>query len=149
MLEKNHALSHDAGIRSNPAMFNEALHRCERLAKHDCLVCIISDGSGHDEETRRVLTRIAQHNDALFAFIFDPLEAGLPKAGPLVFGDGARQLEVDTGNRRLRETYRDSFAAQRAAGRRFLLQREMPVIPLSTAESVPDQLRRHLGTMRP
>lgn len=148
VLEKNHALSHDAGIWANPAMFNEALRRCERLAKHDCLVCIISDGSGHDGESRRLLTRIAQHNDVLFAFIHDPLEADLPDAGPLVFGDGARQLEVDTGNFKLRERYRATFAEQRAAGRRFLLQRETPVLPLSTAESVVEQLCHQLGTRR-
>jgi uncharacterized protein (DUF58 family) len=145
VLEQNHALSHNVGIQANPAMFNEALRRCERLAKHDCLICIISDGSGNDEESRHLLTRIAQHNDVLFALVHDPLEAGLPDAGPLVFGDGARQLEVDTGNRKLRDRYQATFAEQRAAGRKFLLQRETPVIPLSTERSVIDQLRHQLG----
>jgi uncharacterized protein (DUF58 family) len=148
VLEQNHALSLDAGISSNASMFNEALRRCERLAKHDCLVCIVSDGYGHDDESRRILTRIAQHNDVLFAFIHDPLEAELPDAGPLVFGDGARQMEVDTGNRKLRERYRDTFAEQRAAGRKFLLQRETPVLPLSTAEALVEQLRHQLGARR-
>jgi hypothetical protein len=126
-------------------MFNEALRRCVHLAKHDFLVCVISDGAGNDEETRRLMTRIAQHNDVLFAYIFDPLEADLPDAGPLVFSDGARQLEVDTGSRKLRERFRETFAETRAEGRRFLLQRETPVVPLSTAEGVTEQLRRHLG----
>ncbi len=145
VLEKNRALSLDAGMQANPAMFNEVLRRCERLAKHDCLVCIISDGSGNDEESRHVLTRIARHNDVLFGFVHDPLETGLPDAGPLVFGDGRQQLEVDTGSRRLRERFRETFAEQRAAGREFLLQRETPVLPLSTAEDVTAQLRRQLG----
>ncbi len=149
VLEQNHALSlAETGRRANAGMFNEALRRCERLAKHDCLVCIISDGAGHDEESRRLLTRIAQHNDVLFVFIFDPLEADLPDAGPLVFGDGARQLEIDSGNRKLRERFRDAFAAERAAGRRFLLQRETPVLPLSTAQGVVEQLRHQLGGAR-
>ena len=145
VVAKNQALSLDAGLVPKAAMFNEALRRGQRLAKHDCLVCIISDGSGHDEESRHLLTRIAQHNDVLFAFIHDPLEAELPDAGPLVFGDGARQVEIDTGSRKLREQFRATFAEQRAAGRKFLLHRETPVLPLSTAESVSDQLRRHLG----
>lgn len=151
VLEQNHALAlndNAAGRRANAGMFNEALRRCERLAKHDCLVCIISDGAGHDEETRRLMTRIAQHNDVLFVFIFDPLEADLPDAGTLVFGDGARQLEIDSGNRGLRERFRDGFAAERAAGRRFLLQRETPVLPLSTAQGVVEQLRHQLGGAR-
>ncbi len=149
VLKKNHALSLSGGARANPAKFNEALHRCERLAKHDCLVCVISDGHGHDEESRRVLTRIAQHNDVLFVFVHDPLETELPDAGPLVFGDGARQLEVDTGSHRLRDRFRETFAEERADGRKFLLQRETPVLPLSTAEGVVEQLRRQLGMRLP
>jgi len=145
VLARNQALSLEAKIAASPGMFNETLRRCERLAKHDCLVCIVSDGHGHDEETRRILTRIAQHNDVLFAFVHDPLEAELPDAGALVFGDGTDQLEVDTASARLRDRYRTEFAADRAAGRRFLLQRETPVIPVSTAQGVPEQLRRHLG----
>lgn len=148
VVKQNHVLSLGAGIQANAGMFNEALRRCARLAKHDCLVCIISDGFGHDEESRDLLTHIAQHNDVLFAFIHDPLEAELPDAGALVFGDGSRQLEVDTGNRKLRERYRDQFSAERAEGRRFLLQRETPVIPISTATGVADQLRHQLGTAR-
>lgn len=148
VVEKNHALSLDTGIAANPAIFNESLRRCERLAKHDCLVCIISDGSGHDDETRRLLTRIAAHNDVLFAFVHDPLETDLPDAGPLVFGDGTRQLEVDTASGKLRDRFRQTFAETRAAGRRFLLQRETPIIPLSTAEEVAIQLRHQLGALR-
>jgi uncharacterized protein (DUF58 family) len=148
VLEQNHALSLAAGIRANSAMFNAALRRAESLAKHDCLVCIISDGSGHDEESRRFLTRIAQHNDVLFAFIHDPLEAELPDAGLLVFGDGRTQLEVDTGTRKLRERFRETFAEQRAAGRKFLLQRETPVLAVSTALGLAEQLRHQLGGAR-
>lgn len=151
VVSRNHALSLDAGIQPNPGMFNEALRRCSRLAKHDCLVCIISDGSGNDEETRSILTRVARHNDVLFAFVHDPLEAALPEAGPLIFGgdsgndSGGGQLEVDTGSSKIREAYHAGFAAQREAGRRFLLQRGTPVLPLSTAEGVADQLRKLLG----
>ncbi|HEX5397912.1 MAG TPA: DUF58 domain-containing protein [Verrucomicrobiae bacterium] len=148
ILEQNHALSVTGGIQSNPGMFNEVLRHCDRLAKHDCLVCVISDGFGNDEESRQILTRIARHNDVLFGFVHDPLEVELPSAGRLVFGDGKQQLEVDTGNRGLRERYRTSFAEQRAAGRKFLLHRETPVLPLSTSESVSEQIRRQLGTRR-
>jgi len=146
IVEQNHALSVTAGVQSNPGMFNEVLRHCDRLAKHDCLVCIISDGFGHDEESRQILTRIGRHNDVLFGFVYDPLEVDLPAAGRLVFGDGRLQLEVDTSNRGLRERYRTAFAKQRADGRNFLLHRDTPVLPLSTSESVPEQIRRQLGT---
>lgn len=145
IVQQNHELSVTGGTEANPGMFNEVLRRCDRLAKHDCLICIISDAYGHDEESRQLLTRIAWHNDVLFAFIHDPLEVELPAAGLLVFSDGRWQLELDTNNRGFRERFRATFAEQRAAGRKFLLQRETPVIPLSTGKDVAEQVRRQLG----
>lgn len=145
-IDQNQALA--VGIKPNPAMFNEVLRRCHRIAKHDCLVCIISDGFGADETSRGLLTRIGEHNDALFVFVHDPLEGELPDAGPLVFGDGEQQLEIDTGDRKLRDKFRASFAEQRAKGRRFLLQREMPVLPISTETDVADQIAHQLGGAR-
>lgn len=148
IVAQNHALSVANGVQGNPAMLNEALRQCDRLAKHDVLVCIISDGAGQDDETRQLLTRIARHNDVLFGFVHDPLEADLPAAGQLCFGDGQLQLEVDTGQRKLREAFRAGFAALRAAGRRFLLLREAPVIPLNTVDDVAQQIQARLGVQR-
>jgi len=66
----------------------------------------------------------------------------------MVFGDGRRQLEVDTGDPKLLNRYRQTFAADRAAGRKFLLQRETPVLPLSTAFGAAEQLQNQLGVRR-
>jgi uncharacterized protein (DUF58 family) len=145
VIKQNQALSLGAGSSANPKMFNEVLRHLVRLVKHDFLICLITDGFGNDTETRDLLTRIAQHNDVLLGFVYDPLEAELPDAGPLVFSDGVRQLEIDTGRHSLREKFRNRFAEVRARGRRFLLHHETPVIPLSTTEDVTEQLCRHLG----
>jgi uncharacterized protein (DUF58 family) len=148
IVEQNQKLSVHGEIKSNPGMFNEVLRRCDRLAKHDCLVCIISDGSGNDEETRHLLTRIAWHNDILFAFVHDLLEEALPDAGPLVFADRDGQLEVDTGRQGVRERFEAGFADVRAGGRKFLAERRTPVIPLNTKDDVAEQVRRRLGAAR-
>ncbi len=145
VIEQNHALSVNAGISPTPAMFNEALRRTVRLAPHDYLVCILSDANGSNPETNKLLTRLCRHNDVLVGFIYDPLEADLPDAGSLVLSDGVRQMEVDTGDHAFRRAYGDSFVEWRQVGRRFLLHREVPVIPLCTTEGVAIQLRRHLG----
>lgn len=149
VLQKNHALSVGSAASSNPGMFNEVLRRCVNLARHDCLICIISDAAGQNEESRDLLTRMAQHNDVLFVFVHDPLECDLPDSGPLVFADKSGQMEVNSSSRTLRERYRETFAQLRDAGRKFLLQRETPVLPLTTTESVATQLRTQLGRRKP
>jgi hypothetical protein len=90
---------------------------------------------------------LARNNDVLFLFVFDPLESDLPDAGPLGLGDGVGQLQTDPGNPRLRERFHDRFASTRASGRKLLFDRETPVVSLSTTESVPNQLRRQMGTV--
>jgi uncharacterized protein (DUF58 family) len=141
----NHALRADSGVRPSPAMLNEALRRARRMAPHDCLVVPITDGDGGDGGTQRLITEIARHNDVLVVFVFDPLEGDLPEAGRLVVSDGARQLEVDVGSSGLRAGFREGFASHRASAKRFLLTREVPVLPLSAAEPTVDQLARALG----
>jgi uncharacterized protein (DUF58 family) len=148
VVDQNQALAVSRDGEANPGAFNNALHRASQLAAHDYLVCIISDGAGANDESRELLTRIAEHNDVVFVFVYDPLEAELPDGGPLVFGDEREQLEVDTSQPRLRAEFQAAFADERASGRKFLLQRETPVLPLSTAEDAAAQLGRQLGGAR-
>ncbi|MCC6491572.1 MAG: DUF58 domain-containing protein [Pirellulales bacterium] len=148
VVDQNQSLAARPDGPANPGKLNESLRRCRRLLPHDGLACIISDGAGHDAETNRVVTEIARHNDVLFAFTFDPLEAELPAAGRLAFGDGGRQLDVNSDDAKLREQFARRFAEERAVGRRFLLARETPVLQLSAAEDAAPQLARQLGRRR-
>ena len=75
-------------------MYNEALQCALHQATHDYLIASISDGFGVDDETLRLGTRMAAHNDVVVLFIYDALEAELPAAYRLVFGQAGRQLEV-------------------------------------------------------
>jgi uncharacterized protein (DUF58 family) len=145
LVRRNHALSIDTGIVPSPEMLNTALARAERIATHDHLVCLITDGIGHDVETNKRLSRIARHNDVLVVIIQDPLEAALPDAGSKIFGASDLQLEVNTGSQSLRESYRADFAKRLDDARHFLIQREVPVMPVRTNEEVALQIRRQLG----
>lgn len=148
VVRHNRALSLDRGIVPGPGMLNAALRRAEELAKHDALVLLITDGIGHDEETRKRLSRIARHNDVLIALVQDALELELPAVGARVFASGDLQLEVDTGKASLRKAFREDFAKRVEEMKRFLIQREVPLMRLSTDEPVEMQLRRLLGTIR-
>ena len=149
IVEKNHALRVDAHLQAAPAMLNSVLERAVRLAKHDYLVCLISDGAGADQETVRLTTLLGTHNDVLTVFIYDPLEAQLPDAGRLVVAEGELQLEVNTSDRRLRQQYNAEFEQRLGHIRELSRQREIPVLPLSTATGVVEQVRELLGHQPP
>jgi len=152
VVEKNQALSTDPDITPEPGKLNEVLKQVSLLARHDCLACLITDGSGIDAETRKHITRLSEHNDVLTAFIYDPLEKAMPAAGRLRFADRKGQLEADTSDRKLRTAFELDFEQRleqmRSASRRF----SIPLLPLETISPVSEQIRdalgHHLGTKR-
>jgi GGDEF domain-containing protein len=152
VVDKNHTLNAGPGLKPDAGKLNEALKQVSHLARHDCLVCLITDGNGINPETRRYITRLAEHNDVLTAFIFDPLEKDMPAAGRLRFADGDGQLEADTSNRKLRTAFQNKFEQRleqmQSASRRFA----MPLLPLDTCSPVSEQIRdvlgHHQGTKR-
>lgn len=141
----NRKLSAEVGAPPNPGMMNEALRRAARLAKHDFLVCTVSDGFGADNETQRLGTEIAAHNDVMVLFVYDPLEEELPHAGRFVFAHGARQLEVDTDAATLRRAYAKDFLQRQADIDRFCRQRQVARMSLSTHRDTDEQVRERLG----
>jgi uncharacterized protein (DUF58 family) len=141
----NQALRVDSGITENPGMLNQALEKAARLATHDHLVCLISDFSGFDEDSKRLLTRIAAHNDVIAALLYDPIKLDLPDAGRLVISDGELQLELDSGKGRLRRRLSDYFDDKLKGIKDELGRVGVPVMLLHTAEDVAMQIRRLLG----
>lgn len=148
VVARNHALHAASDARPNPGMLNAALTRLSALVRHDCLVCLIGDGTGIDDETRRLVTRLTEHNDVLAVLVHDPLESSMPAAGRLVFSDGMSQLEFDTGERALREAYRNDFEARMERMRGTSRRHAIPLLTLHTEEPVLEQVRDELGYHR-
>jgi uncharacterized protein (DUF58 family) len=149
VLRKNHALNARSQTLPAPRMLNRALKHIAAAARHDCLVCIISDGSGIDDETRQYVTRLTEHNDVISVFIYDPLEQAMPSAGPLVFSDGLSQLEFDTDDRALREGYSNDFQDRLSRMQATSRRHAIPLLPIHTAAPVLEQVRTELGHRRP
>lgn len=143
--DHNQALGIDRGIVPAPEMLDTALEHAARLVHHDALVILVTDGSGSGEPTRRILSRIAAHNDVLSILVYDPLETELPDAGPRVFASGDLQMEVDTSRKTLRESFQSRFKERHAQAQRFLAQREIPLMTVSAGEDTARQIRRQLG----
>ncbi len=129
-------------------MLNQALKRISALARHDCLICLIGDGSGIDDNTRKYVTRLTEHNDVISVFIYDPLEQAMPEAGRLVFSDGATQLEFNTAERKLRDAYSDDFRQRVERMKRTSRRHAIPLLPVHTAAPVLEQVRDELGQHR-
>ena len=145
VVKKNHALSANPDLKPDAGKLNEALKQVSHLARHDCLVCLITDGDGVNSETRRYITRLSEHNDVLTALVYDPLEKEMPSAGRLRFANDVGQLEADTSNRKLRLAFQNEFEKKleriQSASRRF----SIPVLKLDTNTPVADQLRDAFG----
>ena len=142
---KNRALRADLPFHPDPSIVGRVLDAALRIAKHDQLVCLIGDGAGTNPHTVEQVTRLSQHNDVLFAFIFDPLEARLPDVGRLVMAGNGLQLEVDSSNPRLTRAFASDFTDRLATLRRLSRERAMPFLPISTDGDVAGQIRSLLG----
>lgn len=147
IVDRNRALHARAGPPS-PEALNTALATAARHARHDALVVLVTDGLGIDDATRAHLSRLTRHNDVLAALVFDPMERDLTDAGRLAFSDGAGQLEVDTGSRRLRDRYRNRFDQRLGQLRHAALRYEIPVLPLHTGAGAAEQIRELIGRRR-
>jgi uncharacterized protein (DUF58 family) len=144
----NHALTPDNTIAPNPGMLNRVLEQVGRIAPHDCLICIISDMQGADKKTHEIATRIARHNDVIVGFVYDPLEQNLPHAGKLSFSEDEKHLEVDTTDEKFQKGFTSQFDDQIENGRRVLIQRAVPLVPISAADDPIKQIQRLLGYAR-
>jgi uncharacterized protein (DUF58 family) len=145
IVTKNRGLRVATAPPSNPGQLNAVLERAVRVARHDFLICLISDAAGADADSVRHVTRLSEHNDMLSIFIYDPLESDLPGAGRLIAAQGDLQLEVNSSDAKLQSGFRADFERRLSRIRELSREREIPVLPLSTAEETAAQLRALLG----
>jgi uncharacterized protein (DUF58 family) len=93
-----------------------ALHAVAASRTTAGLVTVVSDFRGA-VDWRSAMTEVAGRHTVLAIEIVDPREGELVDVGELTLIDPetGRTLRVDTGDRRLRGTFRDAAAAERAA----------------------------------
>ena len=145
LVEMNHALRADSDVVPNPGMLNQALDSILRLAKHDYLITIVSDFDGIDGETRRLITRLARHNDVIVVPVFDPLSKELPDRGRLVVSDGTLQVEVDAAKGSIRKKLLETSERRMKSIMEWWEELAIPVAPLLTDRDPVDQIRELLG----
>jgi uncharacterized protein (DUF58 family) len=145
VVRKNNALHAESRVPRQPGMLNRALRLAERLCPHDSVVAIASDFDGLDEETERLVTKIAHHNDVIAVPVWDPLTTEMPPGGRVVVTEGELQVEADLGTASVRSKMLALADKRLSRVLRWPQERGVPVLPLTTAEDVPEQVRRLLG----
>jgi uncharacterized protein (DUF58 family) len=141
----NRTLTAQSPARTHYAQLNAALEGVLQIAGHDFLVCIMSDFAGANERTRQLLRQLASHNDVVAALVFDPLWQRMPEHRALVVSEGRLQVELRIDNDRVREPLASLFKGRAAEVAALLRASGVPLMPLSTAEPVIDQVRKLFG----
>ena len=129
--------------------FGVALRRAREVLRPGSLVFILCDERALSDTAEQQLALLSRHCDLLLMPLSDPLDHALPAAGLLRFADQGGQLELDTLNPDLRQTYRAQGQAREARWELLAKKLRVLLIPLSTQREMVEQLRDYLNAQRP
>jgi hypothetical protein len=124
---------------------NEVLASVARICRHEALILIASDFDGADQTTRDLLLHMSRSNDVICCLTYDPLAVKLPPAEQLVVSNGELQVELQLGQEKIRRNIIDASDKRIRSILSWQHELGIPVRPISTAESVPQQVRHLLG----
>lgn len=145
VVHANKGLAADKPDQSADPMLNTALRQALAHAKHDCLICIISDFAGADEDTLRALRQLSAHNDVVAILVYDPMAQDLPRQGRLVVTQGELQLEIAVGKQRERQPLADFFGGRLRQVADLLRRSQVPLLSIDTTSDELSQLMGELG----
>jgi uncharacterized protein (DUF58 family) len=143
--KQNQLLRGDSPARARPERLNEVLESVAGICRHDNLIVIASDFDGADRKTRDLLLRLCQSNDVICCLAYDPLAVKLPAADQLVVSNGELQVELVLGKERARKSLLEASEGRIRAILSWQHELGIPVLPVSTADPVPEQMRHLLG----
>ena len=115
-----------------------------RRQPHDVLVVIISDFFGADEQTSRLASQLAAHNDVLGLLVHDPVRLD-PAGRNISVSDGILQMPLDLANPKIREAITNDYREEQRRITQFLRKLSAPLFLISNEGDVVDQVRRLLG----
>lgn len=145
IVHQNHLLRADAPSRPKAGRLNEVLSSTVRVCRHDALILIASDFDGADQTTRDLLLHMSHSNDLICCLTYDPLAVKLPPAEQLVVSNGELQIELQLGQEKTRKSIIDASDTRIRSILSWQHELGIPVLPISTAEGVPQQVRYLLG----
>jgi uncharacterized protein (DUF58 family) len=97
-------------ITDNTVSLEKVFMRLNQHAHTGSLIYIISDFRGFNELAKQQLIKLAQHSSIVLIFVSDKLESKLPQKGLYRFTDGAKEISIDSSNKKLLLQYQQQFA---------------------------------------
>jgi uncharacterized protein (DUF58 family) len=141
----NKQLRSDQIIPAAPEKLNEVLDKVARICHHDALIIIASDFDGANERTRDLLLHLSRSNDLICALGYDPLAVQSLASGQPVVSNATLQVELRLDEQKVREGIRSASDDRLNNVLSWQHELNIPVLPLSTAEDVSQQIRHLLG----
>ena len=134
-------------IKAQPLLNHGLEHACQ-VVHPGSTVVVLSDFSGHDEDTNRWLGRLGKHNDVMACYILDPLECELPGTGKYVISDGESRAVLGLDSRQGRNRY-THFISNRQQQVSMLFSRlGIPLVQLMNHLDLAEQMRLLFGGHR-
>jgi len=130
---------------SETGHLNDALVRLRRVARPGSLVFILSDFYAINEDSRRHLQALRQHNDIVACQIVDALELHPPAAGRYAISDGVHSGLLDTRSSARRSAYSEYFTNHHQAVHELMRQSGVQLQRIATTDDVAESLRRGLA----
>ena len=87
----------------------DTLKRLRYLAKPGSVIHLVSDFNQFDDDCKRQLSRLSQHNDIHCVLISDPIESQLPPEGMYGMTDGYSNGVLNTAQPKLRRAYEKNY----------------------------------------
>lgn len=132
LVSANHKLTKDSTIYQNYLL--KALSKTRHTLKSGGRLIMISDFSQYDEACFRELYKIAQHNQVIAVFIYDPLEKTLPSSGWYSVTNQQERTRINTHSQSLREKYQQQFESRIDYLKNEFLSCGIPLLQIATNE---------------
>ena len=126
---------------------NESLRAVSHIARHNCLVVIISDFEGADDDTQSLITRICAHNDVLVCAVYDPVGISLQGTPGMYANTGQKTVQIPA-DKNFPPKFQASFERLVSHWRDVFRSLRVPILPVSAARPVPEQIRVLFGNRK-
>jgi uncharacterized protein (DUF58 family) len=129
-------------IRSNKT---NAVSRLQYVTHPGSLIFMISDFRNMDDKTFSRIASLSRNNDIIMIKVSDPIEADLPVSGSYRLTDGIKELQLQTGNKKIRDKYHQRYVEHEHQLETFCRQNRIHLINASTNDDALTILKTGLG----